>query len=87
MIGYLCPGCHERVSTSLPERVGNHCHLCAARATWDSLPADMQEAIDAAIRHGAIAGLVAMREANPPIRLPRAMDVLQFRYDAGVGHR
>ena len=85
MIDYHCPGCGKRCATSVPERVGNVCHLCAARATWESLPADMQQAIDVAIRRGPVAGLVAMREADPPIRLPHAVDVIQFRYNAGVG--
>ncbi|WP_344510925.1 hypothetical protein [Dactylosporangium maewongense] len=40
--------------------------------------------IDGAIRRGNILGILAMREADPPIKLPHAMDVLEFRYRAGV---
>ena len=81
---YFCPGCGQRCGTSLPDRVGAPCHLCAAAATWDRLSADSREAIDAAIRRGAIQGLLAMREADPPIRLPHAADLLAFRHNAGV---
>jgi hypothetical protein len=81
---YSCPGCGQRCGTSLLDLVGAPCHLCAAAATWERLPADTREAIDAAIRRGAIAGLLAMRAADPPIRLPHAADLLAFRHNAGV---
>jgi hypothetical protein len=84
VLDYFCPGCGQRCETSLPDRIGAPCHLCAAAATWERLPADTQEAIDAAIRRGAIAGLLSMRAADPPIRLPHAVDVLAFRHNAGV---
>ena len=81
---YSCPGCSQRCGTSLLDRVGAPCHLCVAAATWERLLADTREAIDTAIRRGAIAGLLAMRAADPPIRLPRAADLLAFRHNAGV---
>jgi hypothetical protein len=82
---YSCPGCGQRCGTSLPDWVGAPCHFCAAAATWERLPADTREAIDAAIRrHGAVAGLLAMRAADPPIRLPHATNLLAFRHNAGV---
>lgn len=83
-LDYSCPGCSQRCGTSLPDRVGAPCHLCAAAATWDRLPAGTRKAIDDAIRRGAIAGLLAMRAADPPIRLPDAADLLAFRHNAGV---
>jgi len=59
--------------------------MCAARLTWESLSSNTQRSIDAAICRGPILGLLAMREATPPIRLPHAIDLLAFRYNAGVG--
>jgi hypothetical protein len=59
--------------------------MCTAELTWESLPSETQHSIDAAICRGAILGLLAMREAVPPIRLPHAADLLAFRYKAGVG--
>jgi len=67
-----------------PRRGGCPCHLCAAAANWERLPVDTREAIDAAIRRGAIAGLLSMRAADPPIRLPDAVDLLAFRQTCGV---
>lgn len=84
MFDYSCPGCGQCCGTSLPDRVGTPCHLCAAAATWDRLPADTREAIDAAIRRGAVPGLLAMRASVPPIRLPHAAELLAFRHNAGV---
>ncbi|HEX5512409.1 MAG TPA: hypothetical protein VFX41_11895 [Actinomycetales bacterium] len=79
MIDYRCSGCGQRYATDLPKHVDKPCCLCAAKATWESLPPKTQRAIDAAITRGAIPGLLAMREADPPILLPQALDVLQFR--------
>jgi hypothetical protein len=59
--------------------------MCTAKLTWELLPSETQRSIDAAIRRGPILGLLAMREAAPPIRLPHAADLLAFRYKAGVG--
>ena len=85
MIDYLCPGCGQRCATSLLEHADKPCHLCAARATWESLPLDTQRAIDMAITRGAIPGIRAMREADPPIMLPHAVDVFEDRSVAGAG--
>ncbi|MBQ0902025.1 hypothetical protein [Micromonospora sp. U21] len=85
MIDYRCSGCGQRYAAYLPEHADDRCYLCAAKATWESLPPETQRAIDAAITRGAIPGLLAMREADPPILLPQAMDVLQFRSYAGPG--
>ncbi|MET7426864.1 hypothetical protein [Dactylosporangium sp. NPDC005555] len=49
-----------------------------------AVPAGTREAIDAAIRRGAMAGLLAMRAADPSVRLPDAADLLVFRRNAGV---
>jgi hypothetical protein len=81
---YQCPGCGVRGVVDSPKRGGELCGLCAARVTWESLSPDTQRAIDTAINRGAISGLLAMRETTPTIRLPHAMDVLQFRYNSGV---
>ncbi|WP_432970572.1 hypothetical protein [Dactylosporangium sp. CA-233914] len=84
MLDWFCPGCDVRCSTSLADRVDTLCGLCAAAAAWKQLPADAQEMIDGAICRGNIPGLLAMRAADPSIKLPHAMDVLEFRYRAGV---
>ncbi|SCE95698.1 hypothetical protein GA0074695_2451 [Micromonospora viridifaciens] len=84
MIDYRCSGCGQRYATYLPEHANEPCCLCAAKATWESLPPETQLAIDAAITRGAIPGLLAMRKADPPILLPQAMDVLQLRSDAAL---
>jgi hypothetical protein len=84
VLDWFCPGCGRRGRTSLPDRVGTLCGLCAAAATWSQLPAGTQKKIDDAIRRGNFQGLLAMRAADPPIRWPHAMDVLDFRHSAGV---
>ncbi|MEW2144076.1 hypothetical protein AB0869_14815 [Micromonospora vinacea] len=84
MFDYSCPGCGQCCGTSLPDHVGAPCHLCAAAETWERLPVETREAIDTAIRRAAMPGLLAMRAADPPIRLPHATDLLAFRYNAGV---
>lgn len=84
VIDYRCPGCGVPCATDLPERVDQPCGLCAAKATWESLPADTQRAIDTAIIRGAIPGLIAMQDADPPIHLPHAMDLLAFRSNAAL---
>jgi len=58
--------------------------MCTAELTWKSLTSETQHSIDAAIRRGPIIGLLAMRDAASPIRLPHAADLLAFRYRAGV---
>ncbi|MET8088127.1 hypothetical protein [Micromonospora sp. NPDC005237] len=82
MIDYRCSAWGQGYATYLPERADERCHLCAAKATWESLPPETQQAIDSAITRGAIPALLAMREADPSILLPQAMDVLQFRSNA-----
>ncbi|KAB1913136.1 hypothetical protein [Micromonospora sp. AMSO31t] len=67
------------------ERRGHLCWACSAAATWESLDPDVRSAIDAAIRRGLILGLIAMRDATPPIRLPHAADLLHYRLGSGVG--
>jgi len=76
---YLCPACGQRCAVALPEHTDRPCSHCAARTTWESLPASTQHAIDSAITRGAIRALLAMRQADPPIHLPHAMDVLNYR--------
>jgi hypothetical protein len=58
--------------------------MCEARLTWESLASETRHFIDAAIRRGPIQGVVAMSEANPPIRMPHSLDLLAFRERAGV---
>lgn len=84
MLHWLCPRCGARCETSLPDRVDRLCGLCVATATWEQLSAAAREMIDDAIRRGNTPGLLAMRAANPPINLPHAMDILEYRYRAGV---
>jgi hypothetical protein len=81
---YFCPRCGQRCETSLADCVGALCSLCTAADDWGRLPADAQEAIDAAIRGGAMPGLQAMRATDPPIPLRQAIDLLAFRHNAGV---
>lgn len=84
MLHWFCPGCGVPGWTGLPDRVDALCGFCAAAATWKQLPASTQKMIDDAIRRGNVLGLLAMRAADPPIRLPHATDVLAFRHRAGV---
>ncbi|MFI5930075.1 hypothetical protein ACIA3K_29440 [Micromonospora sp. NPDC051543] len=83
MIDIRCSGCGQRYASYLPEHADKRCSRCAAEVTWDSLSPEARRAIDDAIARGAMAGLIAMREADPPILLPHAMDVLQLRSKAG----
>jgi hypothetical protein len=53
--------------------------MCTARQTWQSLSVGDRQTVDAALRRGPIAALLAMRELTPPIRLPHAADLLAFR--------
>ncbi|MBQ0977953.1 MULTISPECIES: hypothetical protein [Micromonospora] len=46
MIDYRCSGCRQRYTTYLPEPADERCYLCAAKATWESLPPETQRAID-----------------------------------------
>jgi hypothetical protein len=84
VLDWFCPGCGVRSWTSVPDRVDTLCGLCAAAVTWSQLLASTQKKIDDAIRRDNIQGLVAMYAADPPIQLPHAMDVLEFRNRAGV---
>jgi hypothetical protein len=43
-----------------------------------------QRAIDTAITRGAIPGILAMRQADPPILLPHALDMYEYRSGAGT---
>jgi hypothetical protein len=74
MLDWRCPGCGVRRRTSLPDRLNTVCGCCAAAATWQRLLTSTQTTIDVAIRRGNIPGLLAMRAADPPIKLPHAMD-------------
>lgn len=73
---------HCRVADSA--RVGTPCSMCEARLTWESLAAETQDLIDAAIRRGPVQGVVVMSEVTPPIRMPHSLDLLAFRERAGV---
>jgi hypothetical protein len=84
MFDYRCPRCGQRGLVGEPERRHELCGACKAQATWNSLDLDTQHAIDAAILRGPIQGLIAMRDATPPIRLLHAVDLLQYRYTSGV---
>jgi hypothetical protein len=83
MFQFTCPGCAAHCAVADAERVGELCTMCAARQIWEALPPETQHAIDAAIRRGPIAGLAAMSETTPPIRMPLATDLLAFRHQAG----
>lgn len=85
MFDYRCPECGQRGLVDRQERYDELCGACMAAATWESLDPDVQSAIDTAIRRGPILGLIAMRDATPPIRLPHAADVLHYRQCSGVG--
>jgi hypothetical protein len=67
------------------ERCDQLCGDCSAAVTWESLAPDTRHAIDTAICRGPMHGLIAMRDAAPPIRLPHALNVLHYRYRLGVG--
>ena len=84
MLARLCPLCGVGCETSLSDRVNTLCSLCVATATWEQLLAAAQTMIDDAIRRGGIPGLLAMRAVDPPINLPRALDVLEYRHRAGI---
>jgi hypothetical protein len=84
MFDYRCPECGQRGWAGDPERRDELCGACKAEVMWNSLDLDTQHAIDAAIRRGSISGLIAMRDATPPIRLPHAVDLLQLRQTSGV---
>ncbi|MEU0561236.1 hypothetical protein [Dactylosporangium sp. NPDC006015] len=86
MLDWRCPGCGVHCRTSLPDRVNTVYSFCAAAVTWERLPASTQTMIDDAIRRGNIPGLLAMRAADPPIKLPHAADVLALRHRAGIHH-
>ncbi|WP_327001800.1 hypothetical protein OHA72_42745 [Dactylosporangium sp. NBC_01737] len=79
---YQCPGCGRRGMVGDPGRVAEPCGRCAAVATWEALPLDTQRAIDEAIEVGAVPAVAAMHFADPPIRMPHSLDVLQFRLRA-----
>lgn len=64
------------------ERVGERCGVCATARMWESLPPEIQETIDTAIRRGNMPGLFAMRQALPSFRIPQALDLLVFRHAA-----
>jgi hypothetical protein len=83
MFQFACPGCTARCSVADAEHIGGLCSMCAARPTWESLTLEDQQAVDAAVRRGPIAGLLAMRQLTPPIRLPHAADLLDFRQPEG----
>ncbi|NES30255.1 hypothetical protein GCE86_07880 [Micromonospora terminaliae] len=85
MFDHRCPQCGRRGSVNKQERRDELCWACSAAAAWDSLDPDVQSAIDTAIRRGPIPGLIAMRDATPPIRLPHAADLLHYRLGSGVG--
>ncbi|MDG6106543.1 hypothetical protein [Dactylosporangium aurantiacum] len=88
MVQYTCPGCGTLISVGDARRVGEPCSMCAAGQTWESLSTQDQQTILAAARHGAIAGLLAMRDLTPPIRLPHAVDLLAYLDRADpTGHR
>nr|GID86763.1 hypothetical protein Ade03nite_56870 [Actinoplanes derwentensis] len=78
------PTCGQRGLVDKPERCDELCGTCKAEATWDSLDPDVKYAIDAEIRRGSIQGLIAMRDATPPIRLPHAVVLFHYRYASGV---
>jgi hypothetical protein len=82
VIDYLCPACGQRCTIALPEHTGRPCSRCAARTTRESLPASTQRTIDSAIARGALPAILAVRQADPPIHLPHAMDVLDYRSSA-----
>jgi len=84
VFNYRCPECGQRGQVDRQERRDDLCGSCAAAVTWAALDPDVQSTIDAAIRRGRILGLIAMRDAVPPIRLPHAVDVLQYRHSSGV---
>ena len=54
--------------------------------TWESLPAttDMKRAIDTAVTSGAIPRIPARRQADPPILLPHAEYVFDYRTGTGT---
>jgi len=81
---YRCPECGQRGQVDRPERRNDLCGNCAAAVTWTALDPATQSTIDAAIRRGRILGLIAMYDALPPIRLPHAVDVLQYRHISDV---
>ncbi|GGN68399.1 hypothetical protein GCM10010112_32720 [Actinoplanes lobatus] len=84
MYAYQCPTCDTRCQVADSARANTPCSMCEARLTWESLAPRTQHFIDAAIRRGSIQGVVAMSEANPPIRMPHSLDLLAFRERAGV---
>ena len=82
MFHFTCPGCAAHIAVADAARVGEPCSDCVTEQTWASMQAADQRTIDATIRRGSIAGLLAMRDLNPPILLPRAADLLAFRQRA-----
>ena len=79
-----CPSCGTPYEVADPDRLEETCGMCRGEQTWQSLPSHTKDSIDAAIRRSPFAGLRAMVEMTPPIRLPHAIDVLGYRHQAGV---
>jgi hypothetical protein len=85
MFQFACPGCAAPRAVADAENVNTLCGVCTAGQTWKSLPPADQQTINAALRRGRIAALIAMRDLTPPIRLPHATDLLVFLERASAG--